>query len=931
MKINRVHLENYRVHENLDIEFSKGINLLLGQNGKGKSSILEAIGIALFDSKPRTTLLDAVTFGKKSGKIEISFTGVDGEEYIISKRIPSGGSKLSRVSDGVTIDGKADKIKELCGIKGEIKNIYDNIIVAKQNEFVSAFKDTATNRETTFNTIFNTDIYKKIGEKDLLNVYRNYEKLLSIENAKYESIGARILNPEDVKKELDGEIQKKEKYTSQIAIHTKEEEEINSQLKTINELELLQEKLIGNHKYISNTIDNCKSNIEKIDNFIEDAKQAEEIVKNNKEKYEKYTFIKKEIDDKKLKKKEIEKLKIDYENKEKTKARNEGLISKIQGNIEVYQNKIDSNKNISLEKETLAGDLEYNIKEKKKHEIEYREILDNTNILIRQCTIFENDTLNMEQKIVAIKSSIDSKKSAIESKEKMILELEQENISDKLLQLEELEKKKSSLESRNNILATQKDENITAYNMLKSYQCPYLKENCENLKGKDINLYFKEKIAAIDKEYEDNTSEISGIINKLSEKKLLEEKKYKLSIFKKEIEKSKYELLTEEEHYKTLETSLSLVISNYENFRLKNSFENKDELQKKSSTLLFQLENLNLKKDIEELEKLQNIITSLNKDITLYETEKRKNQEQVERLKIQNIEIDKYLSQNQDIIDKFILISKEIEDEEQILKSLEPARNLYIENYKKSLEKDKYIKDKENNANILATQKERLENTAKDIEENKKHLESYNKPELLNNEIKLKEILGTLREELGKTNTQIDVLTKKLEEIHKDESELKRLEKRIKKLKIKLELTQIFRDNVKNMGKEVSKNMLKEIEVIATDNFRKITGRGERIVWSNEDTDKYMVYLVSDTSELKFEQLSGGEQVAVAISIRSAMSNLFTDSKFSIFDEPTNNLDKEKKQSLADSIGEILKNLEQSIIVTHDDTFQEMAEKVIYL
>ena len=92
-----------------------------------------------------------------------------------------------------------------------------------------------------------------------------------------------------------------------------------------------------------------------------------------------------------------------------------------------------------------------------------------------------------------------------------------------------------------------------------------------------------------------------------------------------------------------------------------------------------------------------------------------------------------------------------------------------------------------------------------------------------------------------------------------------------------------------------------------------------------------MVYLLSDTSELKFEQLSGGEQVAVAISIRSAMSYLFTDSKFSIFDEPTNNLDKEKKQSLADSIGEILKKLEQSIIVTHDDTFQEMAEKVIYL
>ena len=47
--------------------------------------------------------------------------------------------------------------------------------------------------------------------------------------------------------------------------------------------------------------------------------------------------------------------------------------------------------------------------------------------------------------------------------------------------------------------------------------------------------------------------------------------------------------------------------------------------------------------------------------------------------------------------------------------------------------------------------------------------------------------------------------------------------------------------------------------------------------------------------------------------------------------EPTNNLDSERRKSLADSIGEILKNLEQSIIVTHDDTFREMAQKVIEL
>lgn len=45
MKINRIHLENYRIHDKLDVEFDSGINLLLGENGKGKSSILEAIDV----------------------------------------------------------------------------------------------------------------------------------------------------------------------------------------------------------------------------------------------------------------------------------------------------------------------------------------------------------------------------------------------------------------------------------------------------------------------------------------------------------------------------------------------------------------------------------------------------------------------------------------------------------------------------------------------------------------------------------------------------------------------------------------------------------------------------------------------------------------------------------------------------------------------
>lgn len=41
MKINRIHLENYRIHDKLDVEFDSGINLLLGENGKGSHLFLK--------------------------------------------------------------------------------------------------------------------------------------------------------------------------------------------------------------------------------------------------------------------------------------------------------------------------------------------------------------------------------------------------------------------------------------------------------------------------------------------------------------------------------------------------------------------------------------------------------------------------------------------------------------------------------------------------------------------------------------------------------------------------------------------------------------------------------------------------------------------------------------------------------------------------
>ena len=165
MIIKRVKLENYRSHSNTTVNFSKGVNLILGKNGKGKTSILEAISSVMFNTKDRSgkeTGKNFIKFGEKSGKIEIEFTANDGRDYILKTEFFKTKPKKQSLTDINGLDCEGDiqeNLEELCGIKKGFEETYENIVIAKQNEFINIFKAKPKDREEIFNKIFNTQIY----------------------------------------------------------------------------------------------------------------------------------------------------------------------------------------------------------------------------------------------------------------------------------------------------------------------------------------------------------------------------------------------------------------------------------------------------------------------------------------------------------------------------------------------------------------------------------------------------------------------------------------------------------------------------------------------------------------------------------------------------------------------------------------------------
>ncbi|WP_462335651.1 AAA family ATPase [Fusobacterium varium] len=932
MKINRIHLENYRIHDKLDVEFDSGINLLLGENGKGKSSILEAIGYALFDSELRGgNQREAIKYGKKSAKIEIEFTGIDGEDYIVTRKIPGSTSIYKKDNPDFQLIGKEDRIRELCGIKGDLKGIYDNVIVAKQNEFISSFKEKDNEREKIFNKVFNTDIYKKIYEGYSRDAVNRYEKDIEIERSSMENIAEIMEDPADIKEKLEFEKERAKEYNSSLALLNEEKSKVKEFLNSYNALNLEIEKLTGEINALSESIKNKNEEFTKVANSIKESEISEKIVKENREKYEEYQKYSQEINILKIRKKELEKIKEECLLHEKEINSLEKLNSEIDGEIKVFENKKENNESLLLERKNKLFEIEKEIIDKKGKSVEYKSELSKITPLLIKLEEFEKKLEVGENNIKNFEIKLEEKLEDINKEKEKRKYLMSENLENQLSELEEHEKNKKLLEDE----ILKKDlllkENEEAFEMLKTSYCPYLKEQCKNLDGKNIDEYFKDKREKYIKEIEEKKNTVKEINNKLINKNEIMEKIIRLDTLSKEIDEKEVEFIQEKLKLETGKSKIENEKLKLKNFKLENNIESKEKLSEIKITLKTKIDSLDLLKSEEIKGGIEKEIENLNKNINI----ELKNIEEKKIVIKENIktleEKRNFLNENKIFSNELIIINTNIDKLEKKTNSLERSSNLYLENYKKAMEKNELEKNLENIKIIIENNQIKFREKSALLELKRKDIESIELEKIQKKDEKITSDIEEIREKLGAVNSEVETLKKKLDEVKKYEDLLKNKRKYLEKLNMKLELTKIFREKIKSMGKEVSKNMLKEIEILATENFRKITGRGEKIVWSNEDKNKYVVFLDGDRGELKFEQLSGGEQVAVAISIRGAMSELFTESKFSIFDEPTNNLDTERRRSLADSIGEILKNLEQSIIVTHDDTFREMAQKVIEL
>lgn len=182
---------------------------------------------------------------------------------------------------------------------------------------------------------------------------------------------------------------------------------------------------------------------------------------------------------------------------------------------------------------------------------------------------------------------------------------------------------------------------------------------------------------------------------------------------------------------------------------------------------------------------------------------------------------------------------------------------------------------------------------------------------------------------ISSVNTKLDSFNAQLDK--KRKHELKRKEKIKEKehlayaVKFLADLGEVLR----GCGPRVARIMRTNIATVSGKVYSEIASDLSALEFDENYDICLNDYWQNSPRKRYFSQLSGGEKMSAALSVRLALLLVFSPLNIGFFDEPTENLDIFRRENLSQTFLELLKNLDQSFIISHDDTFDSLTENIV--
>lgn len=262
MIFTKLKLINFKSHENTVINFNKGISVIVGENGAGKSTILEGISFALFKQYTAKRIDDLIRNNADSMSVELEFTS-EGREYKIirNKKSMLKSSIYKKTSnDGGFVHictGDKEVANEIRQILDIDSDLFLNAIYIRQGEIASLVDKKSAEKKFLIGKLLGIDSLEKAW-KNLLPFISDYENQLS-------ELKGKLYNSSELKEE---HTKKKEELNSlKDRGHELEQEidEVNQSLKDISESKRNMEREKEIYETQVNNYENEKKTLSKLE------------------------------------------------------------------------------------------------------------------------------------------------------------------------------------------------------------------------------------------------------------------------------------------------------------------------------------------------------------------------------------------------------------------------------------------------------------------------------------------------------------------------------------------------------------------------------------------------------------------------------------------------------------------------------------------
>jgi exonuclease SbcC len=909
MIFNNLKLKNFKSHVNSSITFDKGVTLVIGENGAGKSSIFEAITFALFRKSTVKNLNDLINTGRSASdktemEVQLSFTA-NSFDYKVIRSIRNKSKKanaeLIRINEGNEESialGVREVDREIQEILRMDANTFLNAIHIRQGEISKLIDDTPAARKKLIGQLLNLE--------DLEKAYNKIVELINVFAVKKEILDGKLKDEDELETKLKEVEDEYKTFTSKINVLNEElvtfEKDFDVKNQEKQKLDLQKSKLDN----IKISAEHEKTNLEMLNKRKEElSNKYNEILENEKEMEELKPFndklnIFKEFKDILIKLNEFKKEELRKKEIISKIQENEDIISKEQENFDKYNELDNEIKDFEKIKEKLNAEINFKKEyESNKNKIsnnieDYNKILDTFfNKVIEVLADFD---VKVDLNDIKNKESLDNLKNIVEN---IINETKQEiNTTDDNLKKYNDETIILSQEIKNSKKPLSEITNA-------GNKCPTCQSDINDDKKEELITSYKSTIS----KNEDRISQINQYIEELTSKKESQDKK--LDILNSINDFNQYSRIIDD-----------IGQSNIELGEIDKKILEIDDKQVELDTLAKDVESkILLKNDLEPHFKAytdaQGFLNS---------------QENSQDIQKQLDEIISEISKNENQLNELIKIDSDLsldikeEDLNNQISDLEVKNTRY--NVLVGL-----VSDKGSYEEKIKINDEEIDKKKNDIEEIDKKIATCDYNEDNHNEIsnqveELTEKISTSKNHIVVYKKDLEISEDKIKDLKDEIAQNQKYFEEYKAVNEYLSLLQDFRVFYSKDGvqKDLRNQSLPLIQKYTKEFFEKFNFNYSDLSLN----DEYDITITGPKGEVNLDMVSGGEKIAIALSLRLGITQVMSEGSIEtiLLDEPTIHLDSYRRQELINVLRS-MSLIPQMIIVTHDEELETAANNII--